>query len=65
MIKRISAFEDAVNFLQKEGKRIDVDPQAYHDAMKKVSEQMEFVRRDFKQKDSESQKSASQVILTA
>lgn len=65
MIKRISESGEILAKLAKDGKSKAVDLTNYGQATAKLNKEMEAVRRDYKQKDSASQKSASQVTLTA
>jgi hypothetical protein len=65
MINRISETEDILARLVGEGKRKVINTTDYSQATAKLNKEMEAVRRDYKQKDSDSQKSASHVILTS
>lgn len=65
MIKRISESQEILTKLTEDGKAKAIDQSEYNKATAKLNKEMEAVRRDYKQKDSDSQKSASQVVLTS
>lgn len=65
MIQKINRTEEIKEQLRKEGKVNILDTPRHIEAINKLNEEMEEVRRDYKVKDSNSQASASNVVLTA
>ena len=65
MIKRINRTEEIEAKLSKENKVTYLDSPKHIEAIKKMNEEMEEVRREYKVKEKNSQTSASNVVLTA
>jgi len=65
MIKRISKTHTIKAKMKKEGKMSYLDQPKHFDAIVKMNDGLEEVRRDYQIKDKKSQISASSVVLTA
>lgn len=65
MITRISQSGEILAKLTQEGKANVIDSVGFTKATEELNKKMQDVRRDYKQKDSDSQKSASVVTLTS
>ena len=65
MIQKINRTEEIREKFRKEGKVNTLNSPQHIEAINKMNKEMEGVKRDYKVKDSNSQASASTVVLTA
>ena len=65
MIKRINRTEEIEKQLRQDNKVTYLDSPQHIEAIKKMDDEMEEVRREYKVKEKKSQTSASNVVLTA
>lgn len=65
MIKKISKTEEIKKQLNNDGKVSYLDSPEHIEAIVKMNKEMEEVRREYKEKETNSQISAATVVLTA
>ena len=65
MIKKISTTEEINEQLSKNGKKTYLDSPKQIEAIVKMNEELEEVRREYRLKEKNSQTSAANVVLTA
>jgi hypothetical protein len=65
MVTRISKSREIIRKLEADGHKKNIDSEKYSRVSTELDEKMKIVRREYKQKESESQKFASVVTLTS
>lgn len=65
MVEKISISDDLHEQLKSEDKIVILDKEEDLEAIFKMNEEMELIRRDYQMKEKESINSASKILLTA